>query len=557
MPNWSIEQKHSADAVRYAQSAVNGEIVAGHLVIQACKRFLSDLDRDDIFYDEKAAEKACNFIELLPHTKGKWAAKKETLILQAWQRFIICNLFGWKLSEGGPRRFRTAFNLIARKNGKSALGAGIGNFCFCADNEFGAEIYSGATTEKQAWEVFRPAKLMVERTPELKQFYDIDVNAKNMCILSNGSRFEPLIGKPGDGSSPSLAIVDEYHEHDSDELYQTMETGMGAREQPLMLVISTAGSNLSGPCHEMQRDVERLLNGEFEDDSLFGIIFSADEDDEWDSDDALLKANPNIDISVSGDFLRAQRDQARRSASKQNHFRTKHLNQWVGAKTAWMNMLAWQRQSKPNKFEQFKSAPCHMAIDLASRKDVAVINLLFKQGSEFYTKSWFYAPESAAEENDKYQNFALSGELILTDGNKTDQALIEEQIKILCSDFDVRSIAFDDWQADYMMTRLMDCGLPVVNYNQTIKNMSTPMKEVEAVILDGNLYHDGNRCMTWMMGNVVSRVDAKDNIYPRKENDNDKRCKIDGPVALIMAKGRWLSEETGGFDDFLSNPVAL
>ena len=550
-----MNKTHTISALRYAEQVVGGDIVAGKYVVLACQRFIDDLERDDLQFDEPAAQKACNFIETLPHTKGRWAAKREKLKLQPWQQFIVCNLFGWK--RNSLRRYRTAYNLISRKNGKSALGAGIGLYCFVADDEYGAEVYSGATTEKQAWEVFRPAKQMVDRTPALKNHFDIESNAKNMVVLSNGSRFEPLIGKPGDGASPSCAIVDEYHEHDSDVLYQTMETGMGAREQPLMLVISTAGSNLSGPCAEMQRDVVRVLEGQVQDDSLFAIIYTCDEDDEWDSDEALLKANPNIDVSVSGEFLRQQRDQARRSASKQNHFRTKHLNQWVGARTVWMNMLAWQRQKKPSLFEQFKMAPCHLAVDLASRRDVAVVCGLWKQGDQYFTKQWLYAPEVAAEENDKYQQFTTSGEMVLTPGNKTDQEFIEEQIKKLCSEYNVQSIAFDDWQADYIITRLMDCGLPVINYNQTVKNMSAPMKQVEAEVLDGKLYHDGNNCMTWMMGNVTAKIDAKDNIYPRKENDNDRRCKIDGPVALIMAMGRCLTEGGGGnIDDFLGNVIS-
>ena len=538
-----MQYEHPSEALEYANQVVSGELIACKWVRLACARFLEDLKRKDIYFDEVEAQKAVNFIQRLPHTKGRWASKKELLRLEPWQKFIVCNIFGWRWIKNDLRRFRTAFNLISRKNGKSALAAGIALYMFCADGEYGAEVYSGATTEKQAWEVFRPAKQIVDRTPNLKNHYDIQSCAKNMHIMSNGSRFEPLVGNPGDGSSPHCAIVDEYHEHDTDDLFQTMETGMGARDQPLMLVISTAGSNLSGPCHEMQRDAERILEGSVIDDSFFAVIYTADNDDEWDSDEALIKANPNLGISVSRDFLEQQRDKARRSAAKQNHFRTKHLNQWVGAKVAWMNMLAWQKQKRPHYIDRFNGAQCHMSVDLASSVDVAAVNLLFKSGSDFFTKTHFYAPESAAEENEKYQEFELADELTLTPGNMIDQEFIEEDIKRLCKEFSVISIAFDDWQANYMMTRLMACGLPVVNYNQTVKNMSTPMKEVEANVVDGRLFHDGNSCMTWMMGNVAAKVDAKDNVYPRKSNDNDKRCKIDGVVALIMSMGRWLSEQ--------------
>jgi len=530
-----MNKAHPARALAYAESVVSGETPSCKWVRLACARFISDLERDDVWFDETAAQKAVNFIQTLPHTKGKWASKKELLNLSDWQVFAVCSIFGWK--RGDFRRFRLAFLLIARKNGKSALAAAIGLYMFVADGEFGSEIYSGATTEKQAWEVFRPAKLMVDRTPQLKAHYDVEVNAKNMVILSNGSRFEPLVGNPGDGSSPSCAIVDEYHEHANDELFQTMETGMGAREQPLMLVISTAGSNLAGPCYEMQRDVERVLEGQIQDDSIFGLIFTCDEDDEWDSDDALIKANPNLDISVSGEFLRHQRDQARRSAVKQNHFRTKHLNQWVGARTAWMNMLAWQRQKSDFSIEDMTGSPCWIAVDLASKRDVAALVMLFLKDGHYYLKPRFYAPESAAEENQKYRDFHTAGELILTPGNMTDYAYIEADLLDLMKRVDMQDAAFDDWQANYLMTRLMDSGVNVVDYNQTVKNMSEPMKELDARVASRELWHDGNQMMTWMMGNVTAKIDAKENIYPRKEREGEK---IDGPVAAIMAMGRAL-----------------
>jgi phage terminase large subunit-like protein len=551
-----MKRSYAAEAQAYAESVLSGEITACKWVQLACKRFMDDLARDDLEWRPEAAQKAVNFIQTLPHTKGRWASKKELLLLAPWQIFIVCCIFGFY--QGERRRFQVVFLLIARKNGKSALAAAIGLYMFVADAEFGAEVYSGATTEKQAWEVFRPARLMVDRTPALRGHYDIEVCAKNMHVLADGSRFEPLVGNPGDGSSPHCAIVDEYHEHDTDDLYQTMETGMGARTSPLMLVISTAGSNLAGPCKEMQADMERVLEGTVVDDSLFGMIFTCDEGDEWDSDEALLKANPNIDVSVSGEFLRRQRDQARRSATKQNHFRTKHLNQWVGARTAWMNMLAWQRQRSQFTLEDMGQAPCWMAVDLASKKDVAALVLLFERNGEYFVYPKFYAPESAADDNEKYRDFATGGHMTLTPGNMTDYAFIEEDIKALAGKVNLQDAAFDNWQANYLMTRLANTSIPVVDYNQTVKNMSDPMKEVEARTLSGVLHHDGNPVMTWMMGNVSAKIDAKENIYPRKDNDNDPRCKIDGVVALIMAMGRAIVQESGGtLDEFLADPVSV
>lgn len=534
-------------ALSYAQDVTSGEIPAGMYVRLACQRFLDDLKREDwpFVYDAEKADRAVKFMELMPHTKGKWAAKQQQLILEPWQCFAECNLFGWVNKETGLRRFREAYEEVPRKNGKSARVAARGLYLFAADGEAGAEVYSGATTEKQAYEVFRPAWQMAQKLKGLRDRFGIEMagNPKNpgpMYVTSDMSKFETMIGKPGDGSSPHAAIVDEYHEHDTDHMVDAMQTGMGAREQPLLSLITTAGSNLGGPCYEKRRDVIRILEGQVKDESIFGVIYGLDADDPWDQPESLIKANPNYGVSVFPEFLLAQLEQAKRSASKQNAFRTKHLNQWVGARTVWMNMLAWQRQKKNFTIEDMKGCPCWMAVDLASKKDVAVLMMLFLKGDEYYAIPRFYAPELAAEENEKYRDFALSGDMILTPGSMTDYAFIEQDIKDFAKRVNLQDVAFDDWQANYLITRLSNTSLPVVEYNQTVKNMSDPMKEVEARVISRKLWQDGNPVMTWMMGNVSAKMDAKENIYPRKDNESDPRCKIDGPVALIMAMGRAL-----------------
>ena len=531
-------------AVQYAQDVTEGKIVAGSYVRLACQRFLDDLVKDWKYeYRSDRADRAVLFMELLPHTKGRWAAQKQFLKLQPWQCFAECNIFGWVKKDSGLRRFRESYEEVPRKNGKSARLAARGNYMFAADGESGSEVYSGASTERQSYEIYRPAWEMVRRTPELKSRFSIDQagNGKNpgpMYITNDMSRFETMIGKPGDGASPHCALIDEYHEHDTDHMVDAMQTGMGSRQQGLISIITTAGSNLGGPCFEKRRDIIRILEGQIQDETIFGIIYGIDEDDDWTDETSLIKANPNYGISVFPEFLTAQLEQARRSASKQNAFKTKHLNQWVGARTAWMNMLAWQRQKANFTIGDMKDCPCWMAVDLASKKDVAALVMLFLKEGHYYCIPKFYAPESAAEENDKYRDFATDGCLTLTPGNMTDYAFIEQDILDLAKALNVEDVAFDDWQANYLITRLINTSLNVVDYNQNVRNMSEPMKETEAHILNGTLWHDNNPMMTWMLGNVAARVDAKENIYPRKNDDNDPRCKIDGPVALIMAMGR-------------------
>ena len=555
-------------ARQYASDVVGGGIVACRYVKFACQRFLNDLDRqgDDDWpyvFDEAKADRAVKFMQLMPHTKGKWSASKSKLVFEPWQVFIEANIFGWVKKETGKRRFREAYEEIPRKNGKSARLAARGIYLFAADGESGAEVYSGATTEKQAFEVFRPAWMMAHKLENLRNRFGIELsgNQKNpgpMFVMEDMSKFETVIGNPGDGASPHAALVDEYHEHDTDALVDTMQTGMGAREQPLLSIITTAGSNLGGPCYEKRRDVIRILEGQTIDETIFGIIYTIDEDDPWDDPASLIKANPNYGVSVFPDFLLAQLQQAKRSASKQNAFRTKHLNQWVGARTVWMNMLAWQRQKRDFTIADMAGCRCWMALDLASKKDVAALVMLFEKAGQFYCIPRFYAPEAAAEENEKYQNFALEGHLVLTPGSMTDYAFIEADILDLAKQIDLQDAAFDDWQANYLITRLSNTSIPVVDFNQTVKNMSDPMKEVEARVIARTLWHDGNPVMTWMMGNVAAKIDAKENIYPRKENDNDPNCKIDGPVALIMAMGRALVAGVDDGDDFMNairNPI--
>ena len=548
----------TALAIAYADDVVSGAVIAGEYVKLACKRFKRDRKRTDwqYYYDDDAADRAARFQQSLPHTKGTWAARGQKLVYEPWQCFVECNLFGWLDKDTKKRRFRESYEEVARKNGKSIRLAARGLYMFCADGEFGAEVYSGAGNERQAWEVFRPARQMVKRTPVLANKFDIEVKAKSLVIMSNGSRFEPIIGKPGDGASPAFYICDEYHEHPDAEQYETMITGMGSREQALASIITTAGSNLSGPCYEKRADAIQVLEGSVIDETLFAIIYCTDDNDRWDDPDVLIKANPNLDVSVSKDFLITQMSKARRSASLQNAYKTKHLNLWVGSSVSWMNMLAWQRQKKTDlRLEDYAGKRAWLGVDLASKKDLAAISILIPDGNGFVSFYDFFAPEAAYEENTKYRN--LAEWITFTPGSATDYGFIEDRLRELARILEIVEISFDPWQAQYLMQRMMAEGMPVVEFPHQVRTMSDPMKEIEALVLDSRLFHN-NPVMDWMMGNVVTKADAKENIYPTKERKGDDNSKIDGVVALIMAMGRYLTTaNNGSLDEWLANPVAL
>lgn len=542
---------YAAVAERYARDVVSGEVPAGKYVRLACQRHLDDLDwqDDESFryrFDPKAAAKVCAFVELMPHTKGKWAAGGERLVLQPWQVFFICVLFGWKRRKDNTRRYRVGFLLVPRKNGKSALAAALGLYMFAADGEHGAEVYSGATSEKQAWEVFRPARLMVNKLPMMQKHYGISVNAKNLHRLGNESRFEPVIGNPGDGASPSCAIVDEYHEHPTDALYATMETGMGAREQPLMLVITTAGDNIAGPCYAMQQDAQKALEGTRDESEVFALIYSADEDDDWTSPEVLRKANPNFGVSVGEDFLLTRQREAMSSPRKAGVFKTKHLNIWVQSRAAYFNVLRYQQAGDENlTLDQFEGQEVIIGIDLAEKRDLTAVELLLRHRDGFARFGRYYLPEETVElpENEHFRTWRDQGLLIQTDGAVTDEREIYEDILEFAGRFQLREVAFDPHHSRQMSVLLMEQGIECIEFGNRPLFMNEPMRALDALIADGRLYHDGSMPFAWMLSNVVLRSRVSDLHSPAKERAENK---IDGPVAAMMALGRWLIDEAEG-----------
>lgn len=533
--------KHVNLAHKYCRDVISGKVLSGSLVKYACQRHLDDLEKEKesswpYRFDRDKAEKACKFAEVFVHVKGKWAGEK--IILAPWQAFIYCCLFGWVFKKNGFRRYIEAYIEVPRKNGKSVLAATIANYMLIADKEPGAEIYSGATTEKQAWEVFRPAKLMIEKTPGIKNYFGLETFAKSVFCALTASRLEPVIGKPGDGASPHCAIVDEYHEHDNSEHYDTMKTGMGARTQPLLLVITTAGVNLAGPCYELHEKVNKILTRKLENERVFGIIYSIDKEDDWQDFNNWLKANPNFGISVNEDSLLHQFETAKQEVSKQNIIRCKHLNQWLSVDCAWMDMQRLEECKDVSLLRsQMQGLDNVIALDLASKLDIAAnVQLFWDDDGNYYCFSRYYLPRetvmnSRTVNRQIYQTWEFEEYLTVTEGATIDFSVIEDDVKQDYAQFGTTQVAFDPWQAVQLSQNLDREGLTMVEVGATVANFSEPMKELQKAIYDGKFHYNGDPILTWMFSNVVAHYDKKENIYPNKmHNDN----KIDGVVALIM-----------------------
>lgn len=564
---------HAQIATQYARDVVSGKIPAGHYVILACKSHLSDLNRSGSgesrwFFDEGLANRACRFVELMPHTKGKWARERRKLQLEPWQSFFVASIFGWIDRTTGLRRYRQAVLFVPRKNGKSQLAAAIGLYMLTADGEAGAEVYSGATTQQQAFEVFTPAKIMAERTPALLKKFNVEVRAAAIIERSHLGKFEPIIGNPGDGSSPHCAIVDEYHEHDDDRQVETMLTGMGAREQPLLLVITTAGSNMAGPCYQMQLDCQAVLDGVREDDRVFSLIYSIDRGDDWRDINKVIKANPNYGVSVNAEYLEMQLASAISTPRKQSSFQTKHCNVWVGARDAFFNVQKWADCSNPGlSIEDYRGCRAYIGLDLASKTDITAmaVYIIPEDGTPVAIVR-HYLPEETVLANENYYAWSSDGWIIQTPGAIVDQDRIKADLighfdesgnktaEGILDILDVAEIAIDPHMAVKLTTELLDKQAPIVEMSQSMVNFSEPMKQLEADIIAKKIQHNGCPVMRWMISNVTTKENYKGQVYPRKERRENK---IDGAVALIMAIGRHLTNSNGpSVDEWIKNMAA-
>jgi len=564
----------AAIATDYAKRVVAGEQVACKWVRLACERHLRDLERaeegswpyewnpeleDRAGKRYRPAQRVCQFAELMPHIKGEWAAQGMRIRLQPWQVFILASIFGWINRTTGKRRFRRADLFIPRKNAKSTIASIVGLFMLSADGEFGAEVYSGATSKDQAYEVFRPAQLMSKGQAEFRAKYGVMVSASNIAVLETNSKFEPLIGDPGDGASPSCSITDEYHEHRTSSQYDTMVTGMGARSQPLALVITTAGSNIGGPCYQHQATLQKLLEGLIDNDQRFGIIYTIDAEDDWTRPEALIKANPNYGVSVDTEFLLGALRDALDDARKQAVYKTKHLNIWVNAASPWINLQRYQALADTSlRREQFANCPGAAGLDLASKVDIASHVDLFRrlQGGEwhYYMFARNYLPEATVEldENEHYKDWVATGDLIATPGNMINLAQIREGVEESGETLGISTVAIDAWGSREISPHLAENGYEVIDVPMTTRNLSEPMKLIRALVDAGRWHHDGNRCTTWQFSNVEVFEDRNENIFPRKSAPEKK---IDAAVAAILAMSRLMIGAEDGLDDFMKNPL--
>lgn len=543
-----------ASALQYCREVLSGTVAACRLVHLTCQRTLSDLEAAQSGagkwdFRPDLAERAMNFAGLMPNIKGPEAGR--LLRLMPWQRLVFCNLFGFVERGTTTRRFRQAIVYVPRGSGKTCVAAPIALYLTFLDSEGGAEGYAAAVTRDQARILFDTAREMVRRSPEIRRRYGVEALANSIFQERTSSTFRPISSdaKGLDGLNVQIAVCDEIASHRTSEVYDVLLTAMGKRTQPLLLAISTATGNNTGIGKQLWDYGVRVLEGKQADDRLFALIYTLDaEDDPWE-EASWIKANPSWGQAVQPDAIRAIMVQARNNPAQEAAAKSRHLNVWVSADEALFSMRAWRECTRPQlRLDDFEGQPCHMAIDLASRTDLAALVMVFPKqdrGTGKMTYATFarsYINDAAVMEarNASYPGWAANDYLIITPGNETDFATIEGDVLDLCRRFRVLSVAYDPWAATQLAQRLSAEKVPVVEFRANTQNFSEPTKELDAAMRAGRIEHDGDPVLEWCISNVVGHYDARSNVYPRKPRPEQK---IDAAIALIMAIARCMAAQ--------------
>jgi len=493
-----------------------------------------------LWFDEDAAAHALEFFPThLRHWKGEWAGKP--FDLSPWQVFCIREVFGWK-REDGTRRYRMALIEIPRKNGKTTFAAGIGLYLEFADHEPGAEIYSTATTRDQARIVWRDAEKMVRASPLLSEYGRISQTA--ITVMESGSTFQPLSSEAGslEGKNPHGNIVDELHAHKNREVWDVMDTAMGARRQPLTLAITTAGVyDPESIGFEVHTRGMQILEGMLDDDATFVFIAAAEPDDDWTDPAVWIGANPNYGVSVYPSYLEGQCSKAKASPAALNPFLRRHLNIWTSSISRWLDPIQWQACNAEAFPEDLLGLECFGGLDLASTLDIAAFVAAFPDPAgnlDVVCRFWIPA-ENVAErvrrDRVPYDVWIRDGWLIATPGNVIDYGWIRKEIGEFADKHDLLEIGVDRWNASQLLVWLDQDGIDTVATSMTMGTLSDATKALEGLVRSGKLAHGDNPILRWMAANTAVMEDSNGNMKPDKKAATEK---IDGIVALILAIDR-------------------
>ncbi|MCO6358198.1 terminase large subunit [Roseivirga pacifica] len=540
---------HPAD--QYALDIYDGKIVSGDLMKKVVERYFHDLEHQETeafpyYHDPEAAKTVINFLESCHHFEGRLAG--QPLKLEPWQQFNIWNVFGWKKCSNNLRRFSTSYLQIAKKNGKSMISSGVALYGLSPlDGEGGPQVYAIATKEDQAKIVFNGAKKILNKSPILKGLYL--QFAKSIHCPSSEGNFLPL-GRDSDsqdGKHVHMVVVDEYHAHKSDELYNNVESGTAGREQSMVYVITTSGFNTAGPCYRMREACVNILNGRYKDETTFCQIYELDkedwENDNWRNPKVWIKANPNMEVSITQERLQELLGKAEAEGStKLDGWKVKNLNKWLTSYETWEAADHWHKCNHGKvDLELLKGKECYAGIDMASNNDLTAMTVTFpvQPGIELTQKLYyFFMPKDnvkAKQSQHKvdYQKWIELGYIEATEGNITDTAYVRKKLNEIANTYVLKVAHYDPYMLkNEAAVWAEEDELPLVELAQSIGYLAEPTKEYEKQIFAGKFNHGGNPVMSWMIGNCVMYRDPNLNFKIHKGKSSGK---VDGPVSDVMS----------------------
>ncbi len=506
------------------------------------------------YYDEEAAERAVQFIEnFCTHVKGELAGKP--FILEEWQKAdIIRPLFGWKVEATGLRKYRTCYVEIPRKNGKSNLAAAIALYLLFADGEPGAEVISAAGDRGQANIVFNIAQEMIKNNKHLRNRAKVLRNK----IEFKSSWYKSISAEAytKHGLNCHGIIFDELHTQPNRELWDVLTTSVGARRQPVVISLTTAGHDRSSVCYEMHEYSQQLLNGTLIDETFLPVLYKADEGDDWTDPETWKKANPGYGSICNENYFTDAVKKAKSNPSIINSFLRLHLNIWTSAETAWIPDDIYMKGAKEIPYDKLHSLPCYAGLDLASTQDLTAFAMLFRDEELdcFYLLTHQFVNSEKAHSKKlaagiDYVQFNRDGDITITPGNVTDYRVVKEYILDQCAKYDIREIGYDPKFSTYIVAELTEDDITMLPMAQNITSMNGPTKELEMAIMQEKVIHGGNRCLRWQFGCAIIYTDNNDNKRVIKEQKENK--KVDGVIASIIAMNSYIQNTTEGNDDIM------
>ena len=535
--------------VDYPLKVLNGEIIAGELIKLQCKRYLDLFSRDDLYFDCERAERPIKFISKLKHWESSQFYGTQ-FILTDWQTFVIHCIFGWIRKDNDARLIRQAYLQISRKNGKTSLCAALGLYALIADNEPGAQVDIVAPSSSQSHIALNAA-----------QNYGRSINKHNILKYRNSdilfehtrSRMRVMSSdsKYGDGFNSSTAIIDEFAAFRDSAIFNLITSSMGARKQPLLLLISTAGFDLYSFCKQYRDTCVDILKKLKTDDTIAPFIFEMDSDDNWEDPINWPKCCPALDITVSKEYMQEQLTKAKNMTSEEAQIKTKTFNIWCSSSSTWLTTDKLLSASEDfdiyDIFSRCSSAVVTAGIDLAATYDLTALSLMVRtDDGDYYFKTWCFLPESALQDSvnkDKYRQWAKAGYITITNGNVCDYDYVLSKIIEINENIPIQSIAYDSWNSSQLVINATGQGLPMKPFAQNLGSFNRPTREFERLLGQNKVHIDNNPVVRWCFENATLKTDYNDNVKPIKSGKHKEGlnpAKIDCVIAMLEALGIYL-----------------